>query len=1279
MAANNIYIQVDFNSQSAQQNVNALNQAIGQTGPAAEKSSKQATTALNQVNVSVNQTAKAFGELTGALAGLGIARVAQNIVQVSSELGRAHLMMTTYIGDAKEAKEVMDQIRVIAAQGVFNNKDLQEAGERLAVFGWNAKQIPITLKIISDQLAATGGSVENLTSLVSLFGRVMNKESVSAMDLFRLLPQQGAKVTKALAEAMKIPEGPGVKEKITELLKSGAYDPMTTLQAILRGMQEQTHGAGALIDDLAKSLKNLGDALDAVKEKLTSGEGFGKQLKLVTDQIGALLTVLGAFIGFLMKLPDGVKTAIVELGALAAVLVTLAGAFKAFAFIFGPAVRLIATLGPLLGEVLAAVAAPEIVAVLAGIAAIAGGFAALFPKLTKQAEDWVHNLWQGLKDKVTALARTSGFLPPENVPPPEPLTPAKDPRQEIDYDKLQAQVVQWSDAAGKTLLGALSSPAEAVYIKYADLFTKLDKLIADQNITAQHAAELRLDLTHARTMELQAKEFEEWKRQNDERTKYESEKIKGSYDAQIAYIESLDEQNLRQKVADIDKVANLRAESAKQVAKEEEYGLERLYNAQKEMLDKTKPLMEALFGAKQGDQMIDQAILERHEEMMAKQELIDQKAVDDGQKYRLEGWKKANDAIIEDQKRVFDAFKSMFDQLFDAFTSKHPGQAVADVFKKLALDQAKEIFSSQAASFATQAAGYGTPEPGLARGGGILAQLFQRGMPPRPRTEGMPELYTPTRAGESGVSYGDVLPDVADAKGTANRFAIATNSYDVATLRFAQAVSVFAGATAVSSQGSADRMMADGGVGPSSSEAAMLSEIRRRESGGNYGAQNIGSTASGAYQFIDKTWRMATQATGIGRQYGTAKEAPQSVQDANALYLLRRYGPNSTASWAASGPYGAGAGTGGADFSTTVYAPRDIPGFGGADFSSIGPGGTAPFAGAMAAPGMMNLPTTDRGAQIGSLLLSSMKPIIAEQQKQQQQQLTKPLTDLFSKYFGGSYAGSGGLSRIGTNISQYGAAFNAPDATTAAKITALSTGPFAGTPAGPAAGAVGMMLAGAGIFGEQRGRGAGVLEATAGGFLVAGPIGAAVGAGISLGEMAAGVEAPRYQVKRLASTLYHIHINNATADSIVNLAQQSFGGNIAVAMRSPQVRQMLGVYAAGTGQAGQFPAGLDQPHGASLVESGGVLQQQATYEYGNPYTYSSNLPVYGGQPTHVLSAPGGGMQLSLNIAGQDAATFLQGNVVSPNVVSTQLNSAMNSSNGRVAQALMMSEPGTIVG
>jgi hypothetical protein len=270
---------------------------------------------------------------------------------------------------------------------------------------------------------------------------------------------------------------------------------------------------------------------------------------------------------------------------------------------------------------------------------------------------------------------------------------------------------------------------------------------------------------------------------------------------------------------------------------------------------------------------------------------------------------------------------------------------------------------------------------------------------------------------------------------------------------------------------------------------------------------------------------------------------------------------------------------------------------------------------------------------------------------------------------GGTWGSMGGT--MGGNLSGYGSG----------NLGALATGPAAGTPVGGLAGGVGMSLAEAGIFGERRGTAGGIAEAAGGGFLVAGPIGAAVGAAIGVGEMLAGVESPRNEAKRLVKQTYGITINNATADQIVGIANSSYAQHVSLAVRSPQVRQMLGLYAAGTGQASQFSQGAGEAHGASLIESGGRLQQQATYQYGQSYTYASNLPVYGGiSPTQTLGTPGGNipMQLSLNVGGTDAAKFMTGQVVTPDVISQQYASAMYSSSGRVGQSLMMSEPGAIV-
>jgi hypothetical protein len=64
-----------------------------------------------------------------------------------------------------------------------------------------------------------------------------------------------------------------------------------------------------------------------------------------------------------------------------------------------------------------------------------------------------------------------------------------------------------------------------------------------------------------------------------------------------------------------------------------------------------------------------------------------------------------------------------------------------------------------------------------------------------------------------------------------------------------------------------------------------LACVRRHESGGNYQAKNPVSTASGAYQFLDSTWRTMSARAGH-RGWGSARYAPPWVQDAVAQYTV---------------------------------------------------------------------------------------------------------------------------------------------------------------------------------------------------------------------------------------------------------------------------------------------------------------------------------------------------------------------------------------------------------
>jgi muramidase (phage lysozyme) len=68
---------------------------------------------------------------------------------------------------------------------------------------------------------------------------------------------------------------------------------------------------------------------------------------------------------------------------------------------------------------------------------------------------------------------------------------------------------------------------------------------------------------------------------------------------------------------------------------------------------------------------------------------------------------------------------------------------------------------------------------------------------------------------------------------------------------------------------------------------AILDTIKQRESGNNYTIKNPNASASGAYQFIDSTWKSLTNKYGIGKEYSSARKAPEAVQDAVATAYVK--------------------------------------------------------------------------------------------------------------------------------------------------------------------------------------------------------------------------------------------------------------------------------------------------------------------------------------------------------------------------------------------------------
>lgn len=217
------------------------------------------------------------------------------------------------------------------------------------------------------------------------------------------------------------------------------------------------------------------------------------------------------------------------------------------------------------------------------------------------------------------------------------------------------------------------------------------------------------------------------------------------------------------------------------------------------------------------------------------------------------------------------------------------------------------------------------------------------------------------------------------------------------------------------------------------------------------------------------------------------------------------------------------------------------------------------------------------------------------------------------------------------------------------------------------------------------------------GTLVGAGIGAAVGLGASL--IGLFVKSGRDQVKEQVKSLYKLDLNNQIADQLLDLAKQSYGGSISVAIRSNQALDLLSLYAQATGQPFLFK---NSPRAAYITESGGTLTQDALNIGGKNYSFGGSLgvtnrvstatiPEYNvgsstvrsngvnyGVPNFSTAGAGGGLTIQLD--GAATTNLLQGQAVqtisnNPKVVSDAVSTATQGSYNRRATAAQLLNPG----
>ena len=146
------------------------------------------------------------------------------------------------------------------------------------------------------------------------------------------------------------------------------------------------------------------------------------------------------------------------------------------------------------------------------------------------------------------------------------------------------------------------------------------------------------------------------------------------------------------------------------------------------------------------------------------------------------------------------------------------------------------------------------------------------------------------------------------------------------------------------------------------------------------------------------------------------------------------------------------------------------------------------------------------------------------------------------------------------------------------------------------------------------------------------------------------------------------------------MAKQGFGGNLDMAIRTPQIRDLIELYAMSTGQStGGLPPTM-RP--VSLVQTGGSFFQQPGFSQGSPLSsFGGALPTIGLDRIGAGSPANAGPMV-INITVPGAKEFFEKETVrvvveNPRAVQSAALSAIKANAGRRELTSLQLSPGTL--
>lgn len=1295
MAANRIVLVVDFQTQNAASNINTLNQQIGSIGTKGKEAGDKGSQGIKGFTLAIDQASSSVKALVASLAGLSLAAVGREWMQLAHSIEASKFALESAFGP-EAAAMIQRQMRSLAHEAGLSQAELLKNAQTLgAVFRVPAEQIPGIMNVLVNFTRHMGKTQEDLNTLVQVVGQTMAKQFVTFRELANKFEAAGI---DAVGIFMKI-TGKSRLE-LQKILKANDQDIKASMTQLLLAMQAQGEGASKAFVK-ANAAARAAQVLDQVRDLgIAAFTALLPVIDKVIDGLTMMVGVVAKLSDAFQKADEPTKNFIKNMGILVGILVILPGLIGAATSVWGGLVALFSAGAKAIAALVAAarlfmeiIAALRIaITALAALAAlpeeailaivlaltlllywvlkVTGGTWAVKVmgdawKYVKEqaagAAKWIEDSYEAVKkfvgmgtgtgiggnaeERKKAIEESQAVLEQAQAKnlraglegiaalefayqehfrkamgyeqalanyrkalalevdteikkrEQEAKTAAIKNAEEMGRLKRQvaiaaAEAIPDSTFAGQARLAAFKAQAhreELLEDRRLQIERINDQLQLDSAgaVTAGKAAQsteavinanlLRLDAAAAaQKIGIYAK-ADEAIAEHDLKAAGEIIKLRLEMEAQMREQRLADELDLIQKRSQLT-IEYIRAEIAQTLPAR----LNQIKAIHDEQLDAINETRTAQLQAAQDAYdayaklfpTFAEGLAEQQRNLARTQVQINREANAQIQMDRLEAWKAANEAIIAEQRKVYDSIKSAADKVFDALTGKAKDMwsALAAAGKEFVMGTLKESVTSQVAANMTKAiTGRGVSFPGGARGFGGHAPAFEGAGAP-------PQLEPLAAAVQSSMSFA-VEPLALAGTDLSTSAGLLVNSAAALTT---------AASALVSSAGVAG----------------------------------------------------ATNASGV-------QSAVQAVQGARTALQLGAGGMSSAAvtTVAAAG--------GGPTVAELANLPMTTPAY----------GGYTGLEGIAAAPPV-------RGAGFGAIALPAARSML-------------PVLGLT----GGIAMATGGLQKSGA----VGIGQTALGAGIAGASLAHLAPTLGGLIPGMGLSAVGGGVLGAGIglatYGLMRGGKAGIPITAAGGAMIGAVLGTAVFPGIGtvvgalIGAAAGGIaglirsftKTADQKLRETVKQVYGIDLQDKNIRAqILQTTKDSYGGNLEMAIRSPEVQQLINLYAMTQGvQASGMPRPM---YGANFAQSGAGLQLQPVYSNGqliaNPY-----------MGTTTSQWASGSLYLTLN--PQQANDLFEGKVVNvinnnPSAVSEASAAGARNGSSRDAQRSALMEPLTVV-